>query len=179
MWILSRVFGGRLDVGGILGSAPFGAAKDITVLAKGGAAGGGLIIGRSDRGKLVRYDREAHLLAIAPTRSGKGVGTTIRNLLTARRSIVCIDPKARMRAWQDARRAEGVEIKYSMVGLPRFGCGSWKFAPAAATAQASRAPGGAGLLIFSFPAGPPNTAAVALSRTRRTFSPCPCKRDFG
>ena len=35
----------------------------------------------------------AHLLTIAPTRSGKGVGTIIPNLLTANRSVICIDPK--------------------------------------------------------------------------------------
>ncbi len=93
MWILSTLFGGRIDIAGILGSARFGAAKDIAAMAKSGAAGGGLIIGRSKRGKLLRYDGPAHLLTIAPTRSGKGVGTIIPNLLTARRSIVCIDPK--------------------------------------------------------------------------------------
>ncbi|MBY4593908.1 type IV secretory system conjugative DNA transfer family protein, partial [Rhizobium redzepovicii] len=39
------------------------------------------------------YDGPAHLLTMAPTRSGKGVGTIIPNLLTADRSIICIDPK--------------------------------------------------------------------------------------
>ena len=42
---------------------------------------------------MLRYDGPAHLLTIAPTRSGKGVGTIIPNLLTANRSVVCIDPK--------------------------------------------------------------------------------------
>lgn len=54
----------------------------------------GLIVGRELRGrKLLRYDGPAHLLTIAPTRSGKGVGTIIPNLLTADRSVLCIDPK--------------------------------------------------------------------------------------
>ncbi|MCM0753621.1 hypothetical protein DEA98_29440 (plasmid) [Brucella pseudogrignonensis] len=35
----------------------------------------------------------AHLLTMAPTRTGKGVGTIIPNLLTADRSVICIDPK--------------------------------------------------------------------------------------
>ena len=38
-------------------------------------------------------DGPAHLLTMAPTRTGKGVGTIIPNLLTANRSVVCIDPK--------------------------------------------------------------------------------------
>jgi type IV secretion system protein VirD4 len=35
----------------------------------------------------------AHLLTIAPTRSGKGVGTVLPNLLLADRAILCVDPK--------------------------------------------------------------------------------------
>lgn len=57
----------------------------------------GLIVGRASQktgnGRLMRYDGPAHLLTIAPTRSGKGVGAIIPNLLTAERSILCIDPK--------------------------------------------------------------------------------------
>lgn len=54
----------------------------------------GLLIGRDSKtGKPLRYDGPAHLLTIAPTRTGKGVGTIIPNLLTANRSVVCIDPK--------------------------------------------------------------------------------------
>ena len=32
-------------------------------------------------------------MTIAPTRTGKGVGTIIPNLLTAERSVLVIDPK--------------------------------------------------------------------------------------
>ena len=55
----------------------------------------GLIVGRENRkaGQLLRYAGDAHLITIAPTRSGKGVGAIIPNLLTADRSILCIDPK--------------------------------------------------------------------------------------
>ena len=55
----------------------------------------GLIVGRENRkgGQLLRYGGEQHLITIAPTRSGKGVGAIIPNLLTADRSILCIDPK--------------------------------------------------------------------------------------
>jgi len=54
----------------------------------------GLLIGRNSRtGKLLRYDGPAHLLTLAPTRAGKGVGTVIPNLLLAERSVLVIDPK--------------------------------------------------------------------------------------
>jgi type IV secretion system protein VirD4 len=73
-----------------LGSAQFGSRADVDRLAKNK---GDLLIGRDTRNRLLRYDGPAHLLTIAPTRSGKGVGTIIPNLLTANRSVVCIDPK--------------------------------------------------------------------------------------
>jgi type IV secretion system protein VirD4 len=57
----------------------------------GGAEG--LLVGRAATGWLMRYAGPAHLLTIAPTRSGKGVGAIIPNLLTADRSVLCIDPK--------------------------------------------------------------------------------------
>ena len=54
----------------------------------------GLLVGRDLKtGRPLRYDGPAHLLTMAPTRSGKGVGTIIPNLLTADRSVICIDPK--------------------------------------------------------------------------------------
>ena len=73
-----------------LGSAQFGSRADVKALATND---GDLLIGRDTKGRLLRYDGPAHLLTIAPTRSGKGVGTIIPNLLTANRSVVCIDPK--------------------------------------------------------------------------------------
>ncbi|NKL36981.1 TraM recognition domain-containing protein [Rhizobium leguminosarum bv. viciae] len=73
------------------GSARFAGRREIAPLTK---AGSGLLIGRAPgSGRLLRYERPAHLLTMAPTRSGKGVGTIIPNLLTADRSMICIDPK--------------------------------------------------------------------------------------
>ncbi|MGO6697746.1 type IV secretory system conjugative DNA transfer family protein, partial [Rhizobium johnstonii] len=73
------------------GSARFAGRREIAPLTK---AGSGLLIGRAPgSARLLRYDGQAHLLTMAPTRSGKGVGTIIPNLLTADRSIICIDPK--------------------------------------------------------------------------------------
>jgi type IV secretion system protein VirD4 len=87
--IMEVIFGAPKN-SNTLGSARFGSSRDVQALASNS---GGLIVGRSRKGELLRYDGEAHLLTIAPTRSGKGIGTIIPNLLTARRSVVCIDPK--------------------------------------------------------------------------------------
>jgi len=73
------------------GSARFATDKEVAPLTRSGT---GLLIGRDPKSKsLMRYDGPAHLLTMAPTRTGKGVGTIIPNLLTADRSVICIDPK--------------------------------------------------------------------------------------
>ncbi|MBB4284099.1 type IV secretory pathway TraG/TraD family ATPase VirD4 [Agrobacterium tumefaciens] len=73
------------------GSARFATDKEIAALT---LSGSGLLIGRDTKtAKPLRYDGPAHLLTMAPTRTGKGVGTIISNLLTADRSVICVDPK--------------------------------------------------------------------------------------
>jgi type IV secretion system protein VirD4 len=104
---LSLVFGGEQQRG-ILGSARFGNSADVKALTKNG---GDLIIGRASNGKLLRYDGPAHLLTIAPTRSGKGIGTIIPNLLLADRSVICIDPKGE-NARATGRRRESFGAVY-------------------------------------------------------------------
>ncbi|MDL2410886.1 type IV secretory system conjugative DNA transfer family protein [Rhizobium calliandrae] len=75
----------------VFGTARWANRKELQSLAK---VESGLLIGRDSKdGKLLRYDGPAHLLTMAPTRTGKGVGTIIPNLLTADRSVICIDPK--------------------------------------------------------------------------------------
>jgi type IV secretion system protein VirD4 len=75
----------------VFGSALWAGSKELKTLATGGS---GLLIGRDpDTGDLLRYDGPSHLLTMAPTRTGKGVGTIIPNLLTVDRSMICIDPK--------------------------------------------------------------------------------------
>jgi type IV secretion system protein VirD4 len=84
---------GEFQIGrGVHGSAHFASERQVKDSLGGGA---GLIVGRENRkgGQLLRYAGQAHLLTIAPTRSGKGVGAIIPNLLTADRSVLCIDPK--------------------------------------------------------------------------------------
>ena len=53
---------------------------------------GGFVIGRKD-GKLLRYTDDGHLLTVAPTRSGKGVGCVMPNLLDYEGSVLVTDPK--------------------------------------------------------------------------------------
>ena len=101
-WINRRGGNGRND---LLGSARFGDRGDVRKL----EANGDLLIGRSAKsGKLLHYDGAAHLLTMAPTRSGKGVGTIIPNLLLLDRAIICIDPKGEnARVTARARAAKG------------------------------------------------------------------------
>ena len=80
----------RRSSGDSHGSARFASRKERAAF----EGGDGLLIGRDlDSGKLLRYDGPAHLLTLAPTRAGKGVGTVIPNLLLAERSVLVIDPK--------------------------------------------------------------------------------------
>ena len=67
------------------GSARFAGKNELRKL----EAADGLLIGRNPKtGRLLRYDGPAHLLTLAPTRAGKGVGTVIPNLLAAEAASV-------------------------------------------------------------------------------------------
>lgn len=72
----------------------------------------GLLIGRKHVGKkkskLLRYSGEGHLITVAPTRSGKGVGSVIPNLLTYEGSVVVTDPKGENYAVTARRRREAL-----------------------------------------------------------------------
>ena len=89
-WPMISNFGGLAN-DGVHGTARFATSEEVTAFAKGKT---GLLLGRdpTTRGFL-RYDGPAHLLTMAPTRTGKGVSTIIPNLLTVDRSVICVDPK--------------------------------------------------------------------------------------
>jgi type IV secretion system protein VirD4 len=57
----------------------------------------GLILGQTRAGigkaAFLRLDEEAHLLTLAPTGSGKGIGAVLPNLLDYRGSVLCTDIK--------------------------------------------------------------------------------------
>lgn len=101
------------------GSARFATRKERAAF----EGGDGLLIGRDlDTGKLLRYDGPAHLLTLAPTRAGKGVGTVIPNLLLAERSVLVIDPKGENAkiAGEARKRFGAVHIldPFSVTGMP-------------------------------------------------------------
>ncbi|WP_419412818.1 type IV secretory system conjugative DNA transfer family protein [Primorskyibacter sp. 2E107] len=92
------------------GSARFANRKELKKLERGkGHEDRGLLIGRNPHtGRLLHYDGPAHLITLAPTRAGKGVGTVIPNLLAAERSVLVIDPKGEnARIAGEARRRFG------------------------------------------------------------------------
>ncbi|WP_299592908.1 type IV secretory system conjugative DNA transfer family protein [uncultured Tateyamaria sp.] len=101
------------------GSARFASRKELKKL----QGGDGLLIGRNPgTGRLLRYDGPAHLITLAPTRAGKGVGTVIPNLLGVDRSVLVIDPKGEnARITGEARRRLGtthVLDPFEVSGMP-------------------------------------------------------------
>ncbi|WP_341236204.1 type IV secretory system conjugative DNA transfer family protein [uncultured Sulfitobacter sp.] len=101
------------------GSARFASRKELKKL----QGKDGLLIGRNPHtGRLLRYDGPAHLITLAPTRAGKGVGTVIPNLLAAERSVLVIDPKGEnARIAGEARRRFGtvhVLDPFEVSGMP-------------------------------------------------------------
>jgi type IV secretion system protein VirD4 len=86
------------------GSARFATQLDIL---RAGLGGNGFILGKKS-GKFIRFNRPGHLLTFAPTRSGKGVGAVIPNLLDHPGSVVVTDIKGEnYRITADDRRARG------------------------------------------------------------------------
>ena len=101
------------------GSARFASRKELKKL----QGNDGLLIGRNPgTGRLLRYDGPAHLITLAPTRAGKGVGTVIPNLLAVERSVLVIDPKGEnARIAGEARRRFGtthVLYPFDVSGMP-------------------------------------------------------------
>ena len=106
-------------VHGSHGSARFSSKAERAALQRGD----GLLIGRdAETNRLLRYDGPAHLITLAPTRAGKGVGTIIPNLLTANRPMLVIDPKGEnARITAAARQKFGaVQVldPFGVTGLP-------------------------------------------------------------
>jgi type IV secretion system protein VirD4 len=106
------------------GDATHGSARFATdAEARPLAQSDGLLIGRDRKsGKPLRYAGPAHLLTIAPTRTGKGVGTIIPNLLAYPGSVVCIDPKGENARVTARRRAAFGPVHildpFGVTGLP-------------------------------------------------------------
>lgn len=83
-------FGIRPSKKALFGSARFATARDI---ARAGLFGDkGIIVGKRD-GKFLIFGGQQHVIISAPTRSGKGVGIVIPNLLNWSDSTVVLDIK--------------------------------------------------------------------------------------
>ena len=82
------VFSIRFRKSGVKGSSDWGNAKVLR------ASPTGFVLGRDRWRNLLRYNGDGHLMTVAATRGGKGVGTIIPNLLTHPGSVICTDPKA-------------------------------------------------------------------------------------
>ena len=66
----------------------------------------GLFLGKYNK-EFIRCDKDTHTIVVAPTRSGKGVGVIIPNLLTWRGSVVCLDIKH-----ENFKLTAGIREKY-------------------------------------------------------------------
>lgn len=66
----------------------------------------GFVVGRHENGDLLWYTGKSHLMTMAPTRRGKGVGAVIPNLLLYPGGVVCTDIKGENFAVTHAHRAE-------------------------------------------------------------------------
>lgn len=87
LWGIGLVRGVRAKKGSVKGTASWGKAWALRNAKKG------FILGRWADNGMLRYDGDGHLMTIAATRSGKGVGTIIPNLLDHPGSVVVTDPK--------------------------------------------------------------------------------------
>lgn len=74
------------------GSARWASRKETQ--AAGLLGGEGIVVGLSERGEYLRHDGPEHMMMIAPTRSGKGVGVVIPTLLSWPGSVIVYDLKS-------------------------------------------------------------------------------------
>lgn len=107
------VRGIRASKGAVKGTAKWGEGRALR------AAESGFILGRAADGKLLRYDRDGHLMTVAATRAGKGVGTIIPNLLDHPGSVICTDPKGENYFVTHKYRA-GLSPDHKVVALDPF-----------------------------------------------------------
>ena len=80
-------------------------------------AAGGLLLGKQGT-QWLRYDSDGHLITIAATRSGKGVGAIIPNLLNYTGSVVVTDPKGEN--YYVTARYRRERLKHQVVALDPF-----------------------------------------------------------
>lgn len=107
---------------GLYGEARFATAEDCE--AAGLFDPNGLYVGMMD-GEPLFYDGSAHVLNVAPARSGKGIGGVIPNLLHYRGSVLVSDPKGELSATTGSHRRDRFGQKtvvfkpWGLHGLPQ------------------------------------------------------------
>ena len=102
----------RLTKGGVRGSTQWGRGEALL------SASRGFVLG-TVHGRMLRYNGSGHLMTIAATRSGKGVGAIIPNLLSHPGSLVVTDPKGENYFITQRYRQE--TLKQKVVALDPFG----------------------------------------------------------
>ena len=105
----------RVTAGGTHGTAAWGDGGSLRATGKEAP---GLLLGRVRKTDL-RYDGPGHLLTVAPTRAGKGVGAVIPALLSTLDSVVVTDPKGENYAVTAAYRRD--VLGHRVVALDPFG----------------------------------------------------------
>ena len=101
------------------GSAEWGDGAALADATSGLLVGRGQPKRRKKPGPVLRYDGPGHLLTVAPTRAGKGVGAVVPNLLNHGGSVVVTDPKGENFALTAAHRRQ--RLGQRVVGLDPFG----------------------------------------------------------
>ena len=101
------------------GSASWGDGSALADAASGVLIGRGQPKRRKKPGPVLRYDGPGHLLTVAPTRAGKGVGAVVPNLLNHGGSTVVTDPKGENFALTARHRHQ--RLGQRVVGLDPFG----------------------------------------------------------
>ncbi|BDU18551.1 type IV secretory system conjugative DNA transfer family protein [Dyella sp. GSA-30] len=92
LWLIAFYFIGRPKKQAMHGDARFANSGDLNKHGMFKASGNGIIVGKF-KGDLVRLSGQQFVILAAPTRSGKGVGVVIPNLLEYQESMVVLDIK--------------------------------------------------------------------------------------
>ncbi|MGL4766834.1 MAG: type IV secretory system conjugative DNA transfer family protein [Formosimonas sp.] len=92
VWLLGVFAAFRTAPESIHGDARFATAGDLATKGMFKPADNGIVVGKMN-GKLVRLAGQQFVILAAPTRSGKGVGIVIPNLLDYQESMVVLDIK--------------------------------------------------------------------------------------
>jgi type IV secretion system protein VirD4 len=92
LWLMALYFLARRKKPSIHGDARFAHAGDLNKHGLFKPSANGILVGKF-KGNLVRLSGQQFVILAAPTRSGKGVGVVIPNLLEYRESVVVLDIK--------------------------------------------------------------------------------------